>query len=314
MFHNDKNNPFKYYDPRGLGCYKNLQVSDHVIIPTTDDGAWEHFKQYRWTYNKLDVALSQNINCGPVGVKPKNFPIFMKPIFNLYGAGVGSRIIKSEEAYDKNKHLSGYFWMEYLEGEQLSHDIIVVSGEIVYFITFKGHTLGQGMFDYWETVEIPNNIFDHIVSWIKKNLSLYTGCVNIETIGEKIIECHLRMGDIDRLGNLGLMQNIVDIYAGKPWNFYEKLPKFYLFVLWGDWNVSYTIDKDIANYICKDLTCYQIDKPELYFQNPPGGVRVAIICSYNKNDCIKSRYMLYEKFQPRPRKPKLEYKYERVLI
>ncbi|MBI3291082.1 hypothetical protein HYZ76_02250, partial [Candidatus Falkowbacteria bacterium] len=136
------------------------------------------------------------------------------------------------------------------------------------------------------------------------NLSDYTGTVNVETIGGKIIECHLRMGDIDRLGNVCLMQNIIDIYAGKEWTFKEKIPPFYLFALWGDWNVKYHIKKDIAANIGKNLTSYQIDNPELYFQNPTGGVRIAITCSYNKNDCIHARDELYQNFSPRPRKPK----------
>ena len=303
MFHKDKNNPFKYYDPRSLGCYSNLKVPNNIIIPTTDDGAWECFDKHRWAYNKIEIALSQGMDCAPMGLSPKKFPVFMKPICNLHGAGVGSRIIKSKEDYEKNKHLSGYFWMEFLDGEHLSHDLILANGKIAYLITFKGHSLGDGMFDYWETFETPNGISKYIKSWIGKNLEKYTGCVNIETIKNRIIECHLRMGDIDRLGNLQLMQNIVNVYSGKKWNFHEDLPKFYLFVLWGDWNVQYKIDKGIANDICKGLTCYQIDKPELYFQNPQGGVRVAIVCSYDKDKCIKVRYGLYENFQPKTRKP-----------
>lgn len=306
MFHKEEENPFKYYDPRSLGCYKDLQVQKGLCIPTTDDGAWEYFPEHRWVYNKLEVALSQDLRCAPVGVKPKEFPLFMKPITNLYGAGLGSKFIATPEEYEKRKHLSGHFWTEFLQGDHLSHDLVVINGEVVFDLTFQGEKLGQGMFDYWKTIEAPASA-QSVSSWVKKNLSSYTGTVNLETINEKIIECHLRMGDIDRLGNLQLLQNIVDVYAGKEWTFQEKLPPFYLFALWGEWSVEYSIDKDITAEIGKNLTCYQIDNPDLYFQNPPGGVRLAITCSYDKEEALLARYKLYEHFSPKPRRPKTKY-------
>ena len=307
MCHNDKSNPFRYYDPRSLVFYKNLKVPDGIIIPTTDEGAWEHFKEFRDIYNKINVAMSQNIACAPMGIVPENFPVFMKPILNLHGMGLGSKILSSLEDYENEKHLSGYFWMEYLQGEHLSHDFIVSNGKIVFCITFKGYPFDQGMFDYWETTEIPKNLFHYIDSWLQKNLSKYSGCVNIETIGNKIIECHLRMGDIDRLGSLELMQNIINVYYGQKWKFNTKIPKFYLFILWGKQNFKYSIDRNIADGICKQLTCYDLDDPKLAHQNPPGGARIAVLCSYNKQDCIKARYKLYENFEPKPKKPILDY-------
>lgn len=308
MFHTDTKNPFRYYDPRSLGCYKELKVPKEVIIPTTDNGAWEYFKDRRWVYNKVDVVLSQEMECGPMGVAPKQYPVFIKPVYNLHGAGVGARILESKEDYDNYKHLSGYFWMEYLEGKHLSHDLVIIQGEVVFNLSFEGHSLGQGMFDFWETIETPSQLLNYLKKWIAVNLKDYTGCLNIETIGDKIIECHLRLGDIDRLGNMRLMQNIVDVYSGKEWNFNEKIPKFYLFALWGDWNIDYKIDKDVADSICRNLTCYQIDEPTLYFQNPLGGVRIAIVCSYDKDSCINARRLLYENFTPKPRKPRIDCK------
>ncbi len=306
MFHKEKDNPFKYYDPRSLGCYKDLKIPKGVCIPTTDDGAWEYFPKHRWVYNKLEIALSQNLRCAPVGVEPKQFPVFMKPITNLYGAGLNSSLITAPEEYEKRKHLSGHFWTEYLQGDHISHDLIVIKGDVVFDLPFRGEKLGQGMFDYWETIEAPASTA-YVSSWVKNNLSDYSGTINLETIGGKIIECHLRMGDIDRLGNLQLLQNIINVYAGKDWTFHEKLPPFYLFALWGDWNVNYSIDKNVVAGIGKDLTCYQIDTPDLYFQNPPGGVRLAITCSYEKEKALLARYELYENFSPKPRKPRMKY-------
>ncbi len=303
MLHSDPKNPFKYYDPRSLPAYKDLLVPDAAVIPTTDEGAWEHFPRFRWAYNKLEVALSQNILAAPVGILPKKFPVFLKPITNLFGMGVGAKMLSSEIEYEKNKHLSGYFWMEYLEGEHLSHDLIVRKGEVLFHLTFLGHSLGKGMFDFWEVTQRDRPL-NYAIHWASKHLPEYTGCINIETIGGKIIDCHLRMGDIDRLCNKELMQSIVDLYSLGKWQFSLMPPPFFIFPLWGERNVAYTIDTNLAQDICKRLTCYAIEDPELYYQNPIGGVRIAVACGYDREECIRARQLLYEKFIPRPRKPK----------
>ena len=71
--------PFLGYNPKILKCYDKLSepVTD---IPATDDTAWTHFKNERWVYNKLNVALSQNIECGPIGVKPSFDNLITAPL------------------------------------------------------------------------------------------------------------------------------------------------------------------------------------------------------------------------------------------
>lgn len=305
MFHRNKSNPFQYYDPRTMRCYKDIIVPHGVVIPTTDDAAWEHFSRHRWVYSKIEVALTQGLACGPMGVIPTQFPVFMKPITNLHGAGVGSRLIQTLEEYKQQEHFSGYFWMENLVGEHLSHDFVMIDGKPVFLLTFLGHSLGQGIFDYWEIREASAPLKEYLTSWMAMHLQNFTGCLNIETIGGKIIEVHLRMGDIDRVGNPLLMQSIVDVYAGEKWNFHSSLPPLYLFALWGEWNTNYSISKEKAAEICQSLPFYQIDDPALYFQNPPGGVRIALVGSTSFEKGVKARQLLYENFSPRPRAPRL---------
>ena len=45
--------------------------------------------------------------------------------------------------------------MKWLEGIHLSHDIIVLNGNPIWSITFKGYPIGKGMFDYWEVITPP---------------------------------------------------------------------------------------------------------------------------------------------------------------
>ena len=51
------------------------------------------FRQQRWIYDKLAVALSQGLDAAPHGVMPPAFPVFSKPIMNLRGMGTGSQVI-----------------------------------------------------------------------------------------------------------------------------------------------------------------------------------------------------------------------------
>ena len=106
------------------------------------------------------------------------------------------------------------------------------------------------------------------------------------------------MGDVDRLGNYHLISNIISLYQDKVWKFKEEINEFYLFAIWGKNNVEYTVNKDIVHKICSNLTSYQIDDPELFYQNPLGGVRLAILNDYNKKKCIQSRNRLTPYFNP----------------
>jgi len=284
------------YNPKVLNCYSKLD--DPIIdIPTTDDAAWTYFPNERWIYNKLDIAISQNIRCGPVGVEPPIFPVVLKPIYNMFGGGIEAR--KIESRYSFNKHLHpGCMWMQWLEGPHHSHDIMVLNGEPVWHISFKGHPLGKGMFDYWEVVKCTEKIILYVLDWIKKYLPSFTGCVCLETIGTRIIEAHLRMGDVDRLGNYNLMSNIISLYQDKVWNFKEEILEFYLFAIWGQSGIQYNISPDIVTEICSNLTSYQIDNPDLYYQNPIGGIRLAILNDDSKYKCVEARNRLISEFRP----------------
>src|SRR3989344_4319119 len=280
MFHSDKNNPFQFYDPRSLPCYSDLVVPKGVTIPTTDEAAWNHFEKHRWVYLKLNVALSQEIRCAPIGFNPDDYPVFVKPICNLLGMGVGARKVSNYEEYKECQHLSGYFWMEHLEGEHLSHDFVLRQGEPVFYSCFRGHSVGEGVFDYWESLNPENNVKTYVQNWLEKYLGDYTGCVNVETLGSKIIECHLRSGDLDKFGNFDLLQRIVNIYAGKIWNFKDELPPFFLYPVWGEHGKKYILDQAVVRQLRDNLDFVQIENPNTDYANPVGGVRIALLGSY----------------------------------
>ena len=83
---------WKNYDPIDkMHLYKGVVPTEGVTIPTTDDIAWEHFRHYRWIYNKLEIAESQGLSCGLVPTIPDRFPVVVKPVFNLMGGSINAR-------------------------------------------------------------------------------------------------------------------------------------------------------------------------------------------------------------------------------
>src|SRR6266540_1199786 len=108
-------------DPWRLQYFADVACPDDVLIPTEDADAWTWFPEHRWVYDKLAVALSQGLAAGPHGTTPPRFPVFSKPITNLRGMGMGSRIIGSAADYDRH-HAPGHMWMPLLEGRHVSSD------------------------------------------------------------------------------------------------------------------------------------------------------------------------------------------------
>ena len=55
----------------------------------------------------------------------------------------------------------------------------------------------------------------------------YIGVFNIEIIGDKIIECHLRMGDLNQFQSEKLTCEVIKCYKNMKIS-HVKLPKIYL--------------------------------------------------------------------------------------
>ena len=144
------------------------------------------------------------------------------------------------------------------------------------------------MFDYWETkseISIPTFLLD----WISKHLNSdnkYTGCLNIETIDNKIIDCHLRMGDINQLHSKEIIKSIIDVYKGIACDNLKTYTnqKIYLVPIFVNYNSKISLKskelRDVCNHIdptSKHLYSYQLDPPQENSFNPIGGVRIANI-------------------------------------
>ena len=289
--------------------YTIFKCPKKTIIPINDIDAWHHLPDHQWVYNKIKICQTQNIDCAPIGIIPKNYPICLKPIINLYGMGWGSRIIYNKNEY-KQYSQPGLFWMPFLKGNHLSYDFFIINGNIKWFVCFQGYTKDKGMFDYWET--LPNKqISKYLENWINKHLNNkpYTGCINIETIDDKIIDCHLRMGDVNQLyfnkKSDVVIKSIINIYTGKekfsPELLDYTIPKIYLVPIFISYNskvyLNYNELKDICNKIDTEgeyIYSYQLDPPQENSFNPIGGIRIANITTNNLDIGFKVRREILE--------------------
>ena len=182
-------------DPWRLQYFENVACPPDVLISTEDTDSWTWYPRHRWVYDKVLVAQSQGLAAAPHGVEPPAFPVFSKPITNLKGMGVGSRVLRSAADYATH-YAPGHMWMTLLDGRHVSSDVAVVDGEPVWWRHVTGRPIAEGTFDYWMIHAAPDAAIEtRCGAWIRRIMAGYTGMMNLETIGGTIIEAHLRFAD-----------------------------------------------------------------------------------------------------------------------
>ena len=154
---------------------KTIMTDQEAYNLCTKDNIW---------YNKLFVASILNYNAGYKEI-PASGKYIIKPIINLLGCGIGASIGYYEEG---DIVPDGYFYSEVFTGRHITIDYTKINGKWKQGSTFEGfksdiNNLQQ--FSMWERVdycyELPD-VFNNII----------TDKLNIELIGDKIIEVHLR--------------------------------------------------------------------------------------------------------------------------
>jgi hypothetical protein len=290
-------------DPWRLQYFAHVKTAAN--IPTEDCDAWLWYPAQRWVYDKLAVALSQHLEAAPHGVAPPRFPVFSKPIVNLKGMGVGSRVLHSAADYERH-YRPGHFWMPLLEGRHVSSDVAVVAGEPRWWRHVTGKPAGEGTFDYWIVHAEPNaEIEERCGTWIATHLGGYTGMVNLETIGGTIIEVHLRFADQwPDLYGPGWVEALVGLYERGDWDFWDDEPgEGYSAVLFGPNGRVYRhppaalVDevKRTPGVTSVQITFHEDRAPEQHAM-PPGGFRLAIVNGFDLRAAFAGRERLREHF------------------
>jgi hypothetical protein len=175
-------------------------------VAVSDAAAWRLNPGHRHIYDKLSLALDAGLLAAPCGVDPCDLGlrgdglVFVKPIINLAGMALKARA----ERADAVAADPGCFWCEQLSGAQTSTDCLVSNGEPVWI----AHTAASAEKSserplYWRVGAPLPDVDPIVVAWVRGNLAGYTGLCNIELIGGRPIEAHLRgsNGFFDLYGN-----------------------------------------------------------------------------------------------------------------
>jgi hypothetical protein len=293
--------PILENDPWRMQYFEGVDCPADVLIPTEDADAYRWYPEYRWVYNKLQVAESQGFDCGLHGVDPPTYPVFSKPVYNMRGMGTDSRVLRSEKEY--RRHLKpGHFWLPLLTGDHISSDVAVVDGEPKWWRHVTGDALEGGTFDHWTVHARPReDVEDYCGDWLRRNLRGYTGMVNFETIGARIIEVHLRFADQwPDLYGAGWLDALVRLYAEGVWDYDDRDRRTgYSVVLFGAHGIQYRHpDAALVEELRSrpEISSVQItfheDKPPQQHAMPPGGFRLAIVNCWDLAVGIAARQQL----------------------
>lgn len=297
--------PYEGVDPWRWQYFAPVACPDHVVIPIDDPTAWRLYPAYRYTFSKLFICDSQGISNGPHGVGPASFPVFSKPATNLHGMGIGGRVIRS--AVELEAHFTpGHMWMTLLTGRHVSTDVALVRGRPRWWRHTTGRALLRGMFDYWTIHARPRPRLErYLRGWIGRHLCGFTGIVNFETIGGKIIECHLRMSEqwLD-INGPGWLESVVHLYTDNRWRFSPRQKTGYSVILFGRHDLVYTIDRGAVDALRRTpgVSSIQITfdpaKPREQHAMPPGGFRLAIVNCWDLAVGLAVRERLRRLFLP----------------
>ena len=156
-----------------------------------DWDTWQSLDSARWVLNKLELSIKLGYHCGPA-MKPvdKTGEYIVRPIMNFSGMGIHTRKLFLEENRITTIEL-GYFWCEFFKGPQYSIDYTWKGNQYFPCFCTQGF-IDEGEFvhfNYWKRISYPGFILPKWVNDLGKEK------INIEFIGDKIIEIHLRHSD-----------------------------------------------------------------------------------------------------------------------
>ncbi len=293
--------PILERDPWRHQYFEHVACPDDVLIPTDDADCWALYPAHRWIYNKLLVAESQGLPCGPHRTSPTHFPVFSKPITNLKGMGTGSLAISTVEELEQQRQ-PGHMWMKLLVGDHISTDCVVLDGKVHWTRHASGTAGPGGTFKFWkiEATGKPQ-LEEMIADWVLRHMQAYKGIINFETIDGHIIEAHLRFADqwCDLYG-AGWVEALVKLYAHGVWNFHDGARRvgysIPLFAQHGGEFLHPCVAAQARIRLMPHVKSLQItfheNKDAAAHPMPPGGFRLAVINATNLEAGLAAREAL----------------------
>lgn len=161
----------------------------------TDEDAWVAYPAARAFYDRLWLAAQLGYVHGPTGSKPeKPGRYFVKPVCNLLGMGIGAAPVhySPETGFEVPP---GYFWSECFTGEHLSIDYRWSrrARRWIPLCSVKGEF--AGMVPLCWIIQPAGRALPRLPTLFARIAGLCDASrLNVEFIGGRIIECHLRSG------------------------------------------------------------------------------------------------------------------------
>lgn len=172
---------------------ENIIYNDNILF--RDEDTWIKYPQYRIWHNKLWLADSLGYSCGPCGIfVPQDNYYVVRPVINISGYGINAEI-KYITTDDYFSAPPGYFWCELFEGDHCSFDFIRENGRWKQVSCWQGfkNDIELYKFEKW-------TVSQHQLDLPPLFNGLDVPHLNVEAIGGKIIEVHLREGNYNEEG------------------------------------------------------------------------------------------------------------------
>jgi hypothetical protein len=193
-------------------------------------------------------------------------------------------------------------WMPIFTGEHVSSDVAVVNGEARWWRHTVGLPLENGMFDYWTVLaDAKPELEAYCAAWTARYLPGYTGMLNLETIGGRITEGHLRFADQwPDLYGAGWIDALVELYTHGRWSYADTdRHTGYSVVLFGPHGARYrrpgaALEAELRampGVSSVQFTFFEEKPPRLHAM-PPGGFRLAIVNCWDLEVGVAARERL----------------------
>jgi hypothetical protein len=111
-------------------------------------------------------------------------------------------------------------WMTLLDGRHVSSDVAVLDGRPVWWRHATGSPARRARSTTGPCTPMPTRRSSACGAWIETHLAGYSGMINLETIGGRIIEVHLRFADQwPDLYGAGWVEALVRLYQHDRWDY-----------------------------------------------------------------------------------------------
>jgi len=189
----------------------------YQYVDDEDVDAWCRYPQYRQWFNKLYVTDLFGYSCGPAGIPvPSPGSYVVRPVYNLAGMGVGAKIVYLTPE-DTSLIPPGHFWVERFVGTHYSVDYVRDEHGFTQLNCYTGVNDPDYLSRFYRWKKS-----DYQFCLPKEVSNMDVPRINIEIIGDKIIEIHLRNG----FEHLMHCDEMIPVFALDP----PKSPLGYKFV------------------------------------------------------------------------------------